>query len=344
MIFLDQDDDNDAIIYERVIRLLKQGREFTRCISLLRTIKSKNTRKYKIIMSSCLANRACSLQFARERKRYEFNIYNEYDIYKKKWIELHSDPVSELYGKEMRGMPILYTIDDGKEFILNDSEYVHTIMLMKSECKALLGSALAQSVTDSERAEIYYYLGWCDFIGLWASSSDKPFDKKQHDTIINNFISATKLDSKNSSYWKSLGDAYVNRCALSGMMLEKKDFSGISGIELYEKAYYAYNECLKNDEADFYVRHRISILGRFLKEGDESNIKVIDVKILHEKNEDFFVMLYMQIEVILLKIRANVKIDLNEIVILTFVWTVFGLRDCSIFSPDRQGVLRYRKG
>ena len=34
----------------------------------------------------------------------------------------------------------------------------------------------------------------------------------------------------------------------------------------------------------------------------------------------------------------------KENVILTFVWTVFGLRDCSIFSPDRQGVLRYRKG
>ncbi len=31
-------------------------------------------------------------------------------------------------------------------------------------------------------------------------------------------------------------------------------------------------------------------------------------------------------------------------VILTFVWTVFELRDCNIFSLDRQGNFRYRQG
>ena len=43
-----------------------------------------------------------------------------------------------------------------------------------------------------------------------------------------------------------------------------------------------------------------------------------------------------------LSVFAGIRNDIT--VILTFDWTVFGLRDCNIFAPVRQGDFRYRKG
>lgn len=193
-------------VYNKVLRFLKRGNDFSECIRLSEwlTTNYPTVNAFRRVYIASLAGKCASLQLAERQTNL---LPHDLEIYERQFSEWERNP-----SLQKPSRPYVYTWDNNALYISSDKTKAQ-IESLKQRCFSQANQLLEDASENKEKSEAYLLRAWVryllDFSANPGSADPKlpGYDlKTKNDIIISDIDACINFDSENKQTIESCAD------------------------------------------------------------------------------------------------------------------------------------------